>query len=1004
MVSKLVCLLATCSMAVGVALAQEGDMELELGNFTQGKDGLGGISGTLHFKDPRTLTLREFYFDGKVPDAFLYFGTSGKPGPEGRTLAFPEGASTTRPLSAANGVTAVLDLPGGLEVRDLAWVAVWCRGCAQELGYVIIDSSELPNFDFPLGELEMGRNGVRGMVYQRNSRKLALKGFSYNGRGSGAQFLVGTSGMPRSDGVEIPNPYGGKNLEKFVNDTVVLELPQGMEVKELAWVSVYSKESSADYGSLMFAKYEDDILVGDFIETTHEVQGTVYIRNKNTLLIRGFHYDGLGIDGKFYVGTTGNPPTSAKLIPFPKGSAPEVLVKEARDATVLLDLPNNLEVKDLVWFGLWCSVSDGNYGHVKFEKNVISQLPDFDLMLGELENVKKGVQGNVYQRTSKQLVVKGLSFDGTDPNTFFYAGLSSDPGSSGIQLQHVTKFNQSVGLKKMQDETVVLELPSGITVPSLDWLSLGSEKQSTDYGRILFKKYNDILVGDFIETTHEVQGTVYIRNKNTLLIRGFHYDGLGKDGKFYVGTTGNPPTSSKLIPFPKGADPKLLVKEARDETLTLDLPNNLEVKDLVWFGLWCSVSDGNYGHVKFEKNVISQLPDFDLMLGELENVKKGVQGNVYQRTSKQLVLKNFNFDGTDSDTFFYVGLSGNPRTSGIQLHHSPKFNLTAGLNQILDETIVLELPNGITANILKWLAVLSKKSASNYGSLIFKEFDDILVGDFIETTHEVQGTVYIRNRNTLFIQGFHYDGLGKDGKFYVGTTGNPPTSAKLIPFPKGAAPEILVKEARDESLTLDLPNNLEVQDLVWFGLWCSVSDGNYGHVKFDHTKTNPGTDVKLGDFQEDSSGVKGALYQRSPDKLVLKSFTFGGTETGCHFYFGSSGDPGSNGIILEYPEGTKDPLAETKNETLALKMPARQSLEDITWFSILCQEGEKNLGSMRIQKAPERAVKKAGLPSAIRQTGVGIGNNGTTNSRIASAMAYCFALCVIIAVLDASYL
>lgn len=46
------------------------------------------------------------------------------------------------------------------------------------------------------------------------------------------------------------------------------------------------------------------------------------------------------------------------------------------------------------------------------------------------------------------------------------------------------------------------------------------------------------------------QGSVFMVDDGTLLVKGFHYDGAGPDAFFYVGTEGRPEDGGTLIRFP----------------------------------------------------------------------------------------------------------------------------------------------------------------------------------------------------------------------------------------------------------------------------------------------------------------------------------------------------------------------------------------------------------------------------------------------------------------------
>ena len=62
------------------------------------------------------------------------------------------------------------------------------------------------------------------------------------------------------------------------------------------------------------------------------------------------------------------------------------------------------------------------------------------------------------------------------------------------------------------------------------------------------KKYNGKYVGKLNSYHHQVNGQLYAVNEKTLLLKGFQYDGQGRDAFFYGGGTGRPGPSGFIIP------------------------------------------------------------------------------------------------------------------------------------------------------------------------------------------------------------------------------------------------------------------------------------------------------------------------------------------------------------------------------------------------------------------------------------------------------------------------
>ena len=59
-----------------------------------------------------------------------------------------------------------------------------------------------------------------------------------------------------------------------------------------------------------------------------------------------------------------------------------------------------------------------------------------------------------------------------------------------------------------------------------------------------------VKVGDFQNYAHGINGEVFLKDKNTLLIKGFTYDGAGPDAYFLVGNSRVPSEAGTLLPYP----------------------------------------------------------------------------------------------------------------------------------------------------------------------------------------------------------------------------------------------------------------------------------------------------------------------------------------------------------------------------------------------------------------------------------------------------------------------
>ena len=115
------------------------------------------------------------------------------------------------------------------------------------------------------------------------------------------------------------------------------------------------------------------------------------------------------------------------------------------------------------------------------------------------------------------------------------------------------------------------------------------------------------------------------------------------------------------------------------------------------------------------------------------------------------------------------------------------------------------------------------------------------VGSFVNHHHGIAGTVYAKDRSTLVITGFTYDGAGPDAFFWAGTQGQPSGNGEILPYPfqgkfygndDRSAPIISGTFNGDKTITLTLPEKLKVTDLMWLSVWCRAFSVNFGDLIF----------------------------------------------------------------------------------------------------------------------------------------------------------------------------
>jgi len=115
--------------------------------------------------------------------------------------------------------------------------------------------------------------------------------------------------------------------------------------------------------------------------------------------------------------------------------------------------------------------------------------------------------------------------------------------------------------------------------------------------------------------------------------------------------------------------------------------------------------------------------------GDFQNYAHGINGEVFLKDEKTIVIKGFTYDGAGPDAFFWAGTSQAPSSVGTILPYpfDGKFYEYEDDNApILDrryngEEIVLTLPDDLKATDIKWLSVWCRRFRVNFGDMFFAE-------------------------------------------------------------------------------------------------------------------------------------------------------------------------------------------------------------------------------------------------------------------------------------------
>ena len=115
-------------------------------------------------------------------------------------------------------------------------------------------------------------------------------------------------------------------------------------------------------------------------------------------------------------------------------------------------------------------------------------------------------------------------------------------------------------------------------------------------------------------------------------------------------------------------------------------------------------------------------------IGSFQSYAKGVNGEVFVKNETTLVIKNFTYDGSAPDAFFWTGTTSKPNSVGTILpypfegkfyHYEDK--TAPVLGKFNGENIILTLPDNLKATNIKWLSVWCRQFGLNFGDIFFPD-------------------------------------------------------------------------------------------------------------------------------------------------------------------------------------------------------------------------------------------------------------------------------------------
>ncbi|KAF7995188.1 hypothetical protein HCN44_004660 [Aphidius gifuensis] len=214
-------------------------------------------------------------------------------------------------------------------------------------------------------------------------------------------------------------------------------------------------------------------------------------------------------------------------------------------------------------------------------------------------------------------------------------------------------------------------------------------------------------------------------------------------------------------------------------------------------------------------------------IGKFNSYHHQVSGEVYAVDEYTLLLKNFNYDGTSIDAFFWAGTSNRRGSQGFIV--PDEWGKTNVLERYLNKDFILTLPDKKKITEIKGF---EPPKPQKIGQLSKR-------GD-----HRVDSeTITIVDSKTIRITGFKFDGRDSNTYFWVGLGPQPSAKGFKVPDEHGYLDSL--REYKGEEISIELPGDMTVFSIDWLSIYNIETKTNYGSISIQNDLNVPPSLVKI---------------------------------------------------------------------------------------------------------------------------------------------------------------
>lgn len=227
---------------------------------------------------------------------------------------------------------------------------------------------------------------------------------------------------------------------------------------------------------------------------------------------------------------------------------------------------------------------------------------------------------------------------------------------------------------------------------------------------------------------------------------------------------------------------------------------------------------------------------YGTLIGSLQVYAHGIKGTVYAVDDATIFIKEFSYDGTGPDAYFWVGNTSQPNPDGYIVPY-PESESSSTDPRVLGAynhtDIILRLPGGKRIRDIKWLSVWCRRFTVDFGDVVIPSDLKVpklqVLPEFSRLAHGLRsGNISILDSKTIYIPNLHYDGGGPDAYFWVGNGTEPNRFGIKVPNEMDSLEPL--RGYQGEDIEIVLPGNLTVYDINWLAVWCVEYRHNFGHV------------------------------------------------------------------------------------------------------------------------------------------------------------------------------